>query len=290
MEFRVEVEAMVTGRQYNSIQTVAEDFFASTRYVLAHVIDHLSLPGLDIEWRSEIPVSSGLGSGAAASASMLLAVLTMAGSTPSAEKLIDTAWRGDIVAHGGVASSLDSSTIVHGGLVRYTVAEGAVALQGARRLQLVIGNATVPGRSTAKLNARVRRWLDFHPAKMHLFADMGFIVEEIQEALANDDLGSLGHLLNLHQLIQDKIGTSAAENERMIEAAMGGGALGAKISGAGGGGIMIALTESGRCESVANAIEEAGGTSFVATTGVAGVRVVGEMEWENMDKKRETNG
>ena len=85
--------------------------------------------------------------------------------------------------------------------------------------------------------------------------------------------------LRRHQLIQDKIGTSASENEQLIEAAIGAGALGAKISGAGGGGIIIALVEPGQQEAVARAMDAAGGESFIVTTGVEGVRVEPEEKW-----------
>ena len=108
---------------------------------------------------------------------------------------------------------------------------------------------------------------------MHLFRDMGYLVRHILVALEQNDLPTLGHLLNLHQLIQDKIGVCAPENEALIEAAIGAGALGAKISGAGGGGIIIALVEPDKQVAVAEAITAAGGDSYMITTGVSGVRL-----------------
>ena len=278
-DFKGEVDTLREAQELDEIRERARDFFAPTRYVLAHIVEQVGGSGLDIEWRSTVPVSSGLGSGAAASTSMALAAFQAAGHRPSREELVAVAWQGDIIAHGGVASSLDSSTIVFGGLIRYTVKDGAEALPITTALPLVVGNTFVEDRSTAKLNTRVRKWLDGHPAKMHLFRDMGWIVRQIVVALENNDLPGLGHLLNLHQLIQDKIGTSAPENEQLIEAAMGAGALGAKISGAGGGGIIIALAEPDQQSAVAAAINEAGGQSFIVTTGSEGVRVEPKEAW-----------
>jgi mevalonate kinase len=203
---------------------------------------------------------------------MALGAFQAAGHKPTSDELVAVAWQGDIIAHGGVASSLDSSTIVWGGLIRYTVKDGAEALPITTALPLVAGNTFVEDRSTAKLNTHVRKWLEAHPAKMHLFGDMGYLVQQIVIALENNDMPALGHLLNLHQLIQDKIGTSAPENEQVIEAASGAGALGAKISGAGGGGIIIALVKPGQEEAVSAAIDAAGGQSFIVTTGTEGVR------------------
>jgi mevalonate kinase len=278
-DFKAEVDALREAKALDEIRELARDFFAPTRYVLAHVVERTKGPRLNIEWRSAVPISSGLGSGAAASTSMALGAFRAADHDPTPDELVAVAWQGDIIAHGGVASSLDSSTIVWGGLIRYTVKDGAEALPIATSLPLVVGNTFVKDRSTAKLNTRVRKWLEKYPAKMHLFPDMGYIVQQIIIALENNDLPTLGHLLNLHQLIQDKIGTSAPENEQLIEAAIGAGALGAKISGAGGGGIIIALVEPGQQNVVAAAIDAAGGQSFIVTTATEGVRVEPEAVW-----------
>jgi mevalonate kinase len=280
--FKAKVDALRAGQQLDGIREQARDFFAPTRYVLAYVVDKVGGPGLEIEWQSAVPVSSGLGSGAAASTAMALAAFLAAGHQPTPEELIHMAWQGDVIAHGGVASSLDSSAIVLGGLIRYTVSHGAELLPISTGLPLVIGNTFVKDRSTAKLNTHVRKWLEVHPAKMHLFRDMGYLVHQIIVALEQYDLDALGHLFNLHHLIQDKIGTSAPENEQLIEAAIGAGALGAKVSGAGGGGIIIALAEPDKQTAVAAAIDAAGGHSLITTTGAVGTRVEPETAWNRL--------
>jgi mevalonate kinase len=280
LAFKAEVDALRQAEALDEIRERARDFFAPTRYVLAHVVECVGGPGLNIEWRSSVPVSSGLGSGAAASTSMALAAFQMADHQPTTDEIIFVSWQGDTIAHGGVASSLDSSAIVLGGLIRFSVAAGAELLPITTLLPLVIGNTFVRDRSTAALNTRVRKWLEAHPAKMHLFKDMGYLVCQIVSALEHNDLPTLGHLFNLHQLIQDKIGTAAPENEQLIEAAIGAGAYGAKISGAGGGGIIIALVEPEKQAAVAAAIDAAGGRSLITTTGTQGVRVEPVEKWE----------
>ncbi len=272
-EFKAEIDGLREANALDEIRERATDFFAPTRYVLAYVVERVGGPGLEIEWRSPVPISSGLGSGAAASTSMALAVFHAAGHRPDPDEVIFVAWQGDMIAHGGIASSLDSSTITLGGLLRYTVAEGAAPLPFSTSLPLVVGDTQAEGRSTARLNTIVRKYLEGHPPKMHLFRDMGYLVQQFIVALEKNDLPTLGHLLNLHQLIQDKIGTSAPENERLIEAAIGAGALGAKISGAGGGGIIIALVEPDKQDAVAEAINGAGGRSFIVTSGTEGIRL-----------------
>lgn len=279
LAFKAEVDSLRAAQNLDQIRDLARDFFAPTRYVLSYVLEQAGGPGLDISWHSAVPISSGLGSGAAASTSMALAAFHLAGHHPTPDEVIFAAWQGDTIAHGGIASSLDSSTIALGGLIRYTVRAGAEPLPAGPPLPLVVGQAFVPDRSTAKLNTIVRKYLEAHPAKMHLFGDMGWLSRQIETAMARHDLDELGHLFNLHQLIQDKLGTSAPENEALIEAAIGAGALGAKISGAGGGGIIIALATPEAQPAVCAAIDAAGGRGFAITTGAHGIRLEPATAW-----------
>ena len=80
---------------------------------------------------------------------------SLCGHEPAPEEVIWTSWQGDMIAHGGVASALDSSTCVAGGLIRYTVADGAKSLPISSSLPLVVGQAFVADRSTAKRNTTV---------------------------------------------------------------------------------------------------------------------------------------
>ncbi|MBP7962754.1 MAG: hypothetical protein KBG20_16665 [Caldilineaceae bacterium] len=278
--FKTHVDALRRADQLDEIREIARDFFAPTRYVLSFIVEQIDSPGLDIEWRSSIPISSGLGSGAAAATSMALAVFKLAGGDPDPADLIQAAWQGDIIAHGGVASALDSSTCVHGGLIRYAVRAGAQPLAQTAALPLVVGQSFVADRSTAKINTIVRHFLEAEPARMHLFTDMGWLVAQIQANMTTGDLPALGTLFNLHELIQERIGSSAPENVQQIEAAIGAGAFGAKISGAGGGGIIIAIAEPQTQPAVIAAIEAVGGRAFAVNTGAPGTRVESAEVWE----------
>ncbi|MEM4246690.1 MAG: hypothetical protein QW390_05290, partial [Candidatus Bathyarchaeia archaeon] len=62
--FRKEVNLLRASEAYELIMEKSHDFFAPARYVLSHILDRVQPQGLDIEWRSQIPIGSGLGSGA----------------------------------------------------------------------------------------------------------------------------------------------------------------------------------------------------------------------------------
>ena len=279
--FRDKVDALREAGALDDIREIARDFFAPTRYVLACALSELDAGGVDVTWRSDLPIGSGLGSGAAANTSMVRALCEIAGDACAREDIVEFAWQGDVIAHGGVASSLDSSTSTYGGLLRYTTASGAEILPFSTQLPLVVGDTGVQ-HNTAAINTHVRRWLDEKPVRMSLFRDMGWVVQAATKALEKEDISAIGHLMNIHQLFQEKMGTSIEENENLIEAALGAGALGAKISGSGRGGVIIALVEPSNQAAVATAINEAGGRSFIVTSGAEGVRLETPKAWEQI--------
>ncbi len=283
--FKAKIDSLRAANALDQIREEARDFFAPTRYVLAHLLTYLSAStgalGVDVEWHSRLPIGSGLGSGAAASTSMVKAVCTVAGQEIAPAAIAQAAWQGDVIAHGGVASSLDSSTSAYGGLLRYSVAAGAELLPFDSPLNFVVGD-TLVAHNTAAVNTHVRRWLEEKPVRMQHFRDMCWIVRQAVLALQTGDQGAIGHLMNLHQLIQEKLGTSVLQAEALIGAALEAGALGAKISGSGGGGVIIALVEPERRDAVTTAIDQAGGRSYSVTTGSEGVRLEPSAVWDDV--------
>ena len=291
-----QVDAWRAQENYAAIQALAaRDFFAPAKYVLASAGERLPA-ALGVRFTSAIPASAGLGSGGACFAGLAAAVhalihggraawpgaaaghaaatnlraLGVLHGSSELRCIADWARRGDIVAHGGVASGLDTQTSLYGGAIRYTAEREGEPTPFAPGLALVIGNTGVFA-ATSAVNGRVRRWLAERPERMHAFQEIGLLARHAEVALAAGDWPELGLLMNLCQLVLERVGVSCPELERLNEAALGAGALGAKLSGSGGGGIMVALVTPETAGAVARAIEAAGGTAIVAPVGVAGV-------------------
>lgn len=283
-EFKKEIDSLRAEKSYDAISTIArEDFFAPVRYVLSFVHERTGRIGYHLSWRSEIPAGSGLGSGAAASAAMALVACEASGCHPKPPDIAWLAWQGDVIAHGGMGTGLDSSASALGGIVRYSLQEGPKPIDVKVLPRLVIGD-TLLRSSTASSNTKSRNWLDEHPARIHLMAEMGLVVEQAQEALSRGDMVALGHFMNLCHLIKEKVGMSLPKIEAMVDAALGAGALGAKISGKGCGGIIIALAARGGEGEVAAAMNAAGGKGIIAKVGVTGARIEEPMKPGSVDK------
>jgi mevalonate kinase len=284
-----QVDVWREAQTYQAIREMAaSDFYAPAKYIIAHAMrahDMLS-DGLDIAYQSEIPNSGGLGSGGAAGVALATALQQLASnSEPShgddrkskiqnlKSEIGRWAYLGDVIAHGGVASALDTQTSLHGGVIRYTKEAWGERIPAAASLQLVIGDTGVRGQ-TSEVNTRVREWLATDATRMRHFDMIGVLSADAQKGLESGDWRLLGKLMNINQLVLEKIGVSCPELERLIDAAIGAGALGAKLSGSGGGGIMIALVSDGTRDGVVAALHAAGARAvYTPAVAVEGARV-----------------
>ena len=263
---------------YESIRQLAhEDYFGAAKYIIAKAFaDGVWPGGLRVSWESEIPSAGGLGSGGASFVALATALgelkSSMANGQWSISSIGEWAYLGDVIAHGGVASALDTQTSLLGGVICYTKERSGEPVQFDKGLSLVIGNTKLRGQ-TSEVNTRVRKWLEEDSTRMSYFEGIGVLSNMAVEKLALGDWSTLGKLMNLNQLVLEKIGVSCPELEALNRAALAAGAFGAKLSGSGGGGIMLALVSPEKKDAVAEAIAEAGGEPLIPPVAVEGARV-----------------
>jgi len=270
-----EVEKFRTHNDFESIRNLAQsDYFAAAKYILGSAFDESLPKGLTVEWESEIPPSSGLGSGGAAFTAMITAMDAFLPEPATLEQRAAWAHLGDVIAHGGIASALDTQTSLLGGIIQFEGQGLADTVPCSPGLLLVIGHSGIVA-STREVNTGVRLWLEEKPAyRMAYFRAIGALSRAALPLLRTGNWDELGRLLTLNQVVLEKIGVSCAESNQLIEAALSAGALGAKVSGSGGGGIIIALVTGNSKEPVVKAIEAAGGTVLVPEIAVPGATVV----------------
>jgi len=114
--------------------------------------------------------------------------------------------------------------------------------------------------------ADVRRGREANRARYEaLFDAIGQISNEARQAIEMGDIGALGPLMDRNQELLRELEVSSPELERLILTAKGAGALGAKLSGAGRGGNMIALVTEATAERMAPAVRRAGATDVIIT-------------------------
>jgi len=206
--------------------------------------------GVSIEVRSTIPIAVGLGSSAAVITATATAVSKLLNANLSKKDVFRIAYEAECIVHG-TPSGIDPAISTYGGTLLFSQDKDFEPLEVKGDIPLVIGDTGIE-RSTGEQVAIVRERKKQYPSIFALIVETGSKISLLYA-----------------------IGVSSEPFERLVYAARKAGALGAKLTGARGGGCMIALSLPDTLEQVVKAIEEAGGTAFVARKTSEGARVEG---------------
>jgi len=220
--------------------------------------------GLDIHISSEAPVSSGLGSSASAASAMVLAISKELGHELSREEIAKLAWDIENIVHGK-SSGVDPFSVTFGGVLRYSKGEFE-KVKVKEYPQITIGNTGIRS-DTGEIVMDVMKIKENFPEFFDNYLEaMVHIVDYGQKFLEEGNMEKLGQIMDINHGLLWSIGVSSPELDELVWAARKN-SHGAKLCGAGRGGIMIAL---GDCS---KEIEQAGGS--VIQTGICdeGVRV-----------------
>jgi mevalonate kinase len=203
-------------------------------------------PAVRIALSSSLPVSMGLGSSAALAVAVSRLLLEASGTHATPAKVLALALRMEETFHG-TPSGVDHTVSAHGEPLLYR--RPAPGKPGRVRRVRIGARATLvlalvgPRRGTqetvAALRRRAARWPDRYG---RLFKEMGRLAVEGTEALESGDLESLGDAMNVNHGLLAAAGVSSAALDAAVDTLRRAGALGAKLTGAGGdGGAVVAL-------------------------------------------------
>lgn len=216
-----------------------------------------ALPAAHYEIRSRIPLAAGFGSGAALSTALLRVGHMLAGRPLAPARLSELVFRAEQQFHGN-PSGIDNQVIVHERPLYFRQGAAPQFLQLAVALPL-IGLRGGEGAPTRAVVAHVRERRAANPEQMdRLLAAIGALTQESKLALRQGELVRLGNLMDENQRLLRELGVSSPEQERALEIARAAGALGAKISGAGWGGQVLALAAPGELAALTHKLRAAG--------------------------------
>lgn len=222
------------------------------------------LPACNLRISSNIPVASGLGSGAAVAVAIIRAISSFTGHPLSDDKVSAIAYETEKIHHG-TPSGIDNSVVTYCRPIYYVRGHPIELLRVAQPFSLVIGNTGMTSPTVQTVGAVRRAWQANPDLLEPLFDKIGDIAKKARTYLDGGQIKSLGPLMNSnHQLLRE-LGLSCPELDRLVEAALEAGALGAKLSGGGVGGNMIALVTDDRAAIIANALQQSGATQTIYT-------------------------
>jgi mevalonate kinase len=217
---------------------------------------------------SQIPSSSGLGSSAAVTVATLSAINDEFSVGKSREDIANMAFEIEKTVQKGRASPTDTTVSTFGGIV--LISSGSRRRLAPQNMYLVIGDSLV-SHSTARMVEQVADLKKQNPE----------IVDPILNAIEGVSLAAIHHLnnpkelgryMNMNHALLDALGVGHPQLSRLVLAARSAGAFGAKITGAGGGGCMVALCTKPLRHRVAQAIQSCDARAIVTGIDTEGVR------------------
>lgn len=213
------------------------------------LLDHfgLSLDNLAIDVGFDIPIGAGLGSSAALAVALARGAADLCGLTGDERQgRIESAVAASEAVFHGKASGIDQQAAYGGGFFRFQRrADGPLVEAIAAPPHRWYIAPVAPSASTADMVAGVADRRRESPTEFASYFDaIAEVTDAGQTALGRGDWQRLGQLMDRNQALLQSIGVSTPVLDKACEAARSAGALGAKLTGAGGGGCIVALADA----------------------------------------------
>ena len=231
------------------------------------LLQTLNRPALDlvVTLRSQIPMASGLGSGAAVSTALALALNSALGSPLDRAQINDLIFQVETLHHG-TPSGIDNAVVVYEQPVYFVRGQPLESVRIGAPLTLLIAD-TGQGALTKIAVGAVRELYNADPQRIQPVLDaIGALVLEARQAIELGDSVNLGKLMSRNHEYLKILTVSSPELDILVDAALQAGALGAKLSGGGRGGNMTALVTELSAPYIRTALARAGAVRVFQTT------------------------
>ncbi len=225
-------------------------------------INHI--PAFSLQVTSTIPVAAGMGSGAAISVAIIRAVSGFFGISLPLDEVSAITFEVEKIHHGN-PSGIDNTVVTYQRPILFMRENPIQFLKINLPIHWIIADSgektpthkTVEG--VRKLHASDITYYD------EIFQKIGRIVTNARQALEDGDIDNLGLLMNENQRYLSKLEVTNPKLDSLIKAARSAGALGAKLSGGGKGGNIIALAQPNHCDDIEDALLTAGAVRIIRT-------------------------
>jgi mevalonate kinase len=205
---------------------------------------------LQIKFSGDLVAASGVGASAAQCTSLARALNQTFNLNLNDHQINKAAYEGEKAYHG-TPSGIDNTASTFGGLIWFLKnLEGDKntidLLKTPVKIPLVIGNTGITA-STSEVVADVRRLKDTNPKHYAgVFKSYEKLAKSAKNALIEGNIKEIGLLMNQNHKLLQELTVSGKINDKLVDIANNSGAIGAKMTGTGRGGLIIALTESNK--------------------------------------------
>lgn len=236
--------------------------------VILKLFQHLGIssqPNISIAVESTIPVAAGLGSGAAVSVALIRSLSSFFSQPLSNEQVNDLVFEIEKLHHG-TPSGIDNTVITYNMPVYYMKGKPIETFSCGKPFTIVIGDTGVPAPTKESVGDVRRLWLRDANRFESIFNEVAQISTMARRLIEGGHPEHLGELMDHNHEFLQQMTVSSPELDVLVYAARKAGAHGAKLSGGGRGGNMIALVDQASAESVARALLSAGAKRTIITT------------------------
>lgn len=189
---------------------------------------------------SDLPAERGMGSSAAVAVAITRAMTAFFDRTMTRDQLLATAAIAEKITHGN-PSGIDAATVSSAVPIWFVPHQAITQIPFALNGTLVIADSGIKGQTGKAVAAVAQRKTLFPQETNQQITTLGQLAQKARVALAKPDLPELGRIMSAAQDQLSGLGVSSPELNQLTAVATANGALGAKLTGGGMGGCLIAL-------------------------------------------------
>jgi mevalonate kinase len=228
-------------------------------------LDIVEISPFKLRITSSIPIASGMGSSAAISVAIIRALSEHYEKNLEVEVQSKLAFDIERIHHG-TPSGIDNTVVTYGQPVFFRRGEDPQIIQPGESMHFLVADTGIQSQ-TAQVVGEVReRWIQNENYYEAIFDQISELSGLAKRAIASGQISVIGPLMNQNQVLLVALGVSSPEIEQLVKHAQEAGALGAKLSGAGQGGNIIALVEPEQKEIVSDALLQGGAEKIISTS------------------------
>jgi mevalonate kinase len=224
------------------------DAMQSIKNVLNYLKIDTANQKLQITFSGDLVAASGVGASAAQCTSLVRALNKTFNLNLDDDQINNAAYEGEKAYHG-TPSGIDNTASTFGGLIWFKKNLNGKKntidlLKSPIKIPLVIGNTGITA-STTEVVDDVRKLKNENSEKFNkIFNDYENLAQKAKDALLQGEIKKIGSLMNQNHKLLQQISVSGEINDKLVQIALNNGAMGAKMTGTGRGGLIIALADN----------------------------------------------
>lgn len=228
--------------------------------------------GIRITTKSQFSPQFGFGSSSASAVCAIKAMSELFKLDLTPKEIFNLSYK-TVLDVQGAGSGFDVAAAVYGGTIYFTTGGKTIEPLTISNLPLIVGYSGIKADTVTLINQVKEKVVKYPGIIEGIYSSIEELIHLAKVKLLENDLESFGQLMDINQGYLEALGVSNNKLTNMIYASRTAGSYGAKLSGAGGGDCIIAITPEINRKAVEKAIIKAGGEVIKASTNAKGVKI-----------------